>query len=100
MGRARSPARGAVRPGAPLAREKAPMTMKHGERQVAPTLEGIRADHVARYQFAAQLLKKPTRVIDFACGVGYGSKILADAGHFVYGYDRDPEAIAYAREHY
>jgi hypothetical protein len=30
------------------------MTMKPGERQVAPTIDGIRRDHVARYEFAAR----------------------------------------------
>ena len=74
--------------------------MRDGERQVAPTLAGIRRDHVARYEFAARVMGKGSRVIDFACGVGYGTKILADAGHKPIGYDIDPEAIAYAKEHY
>lgn len=74
--------------------------MRDGERQVSPTLDGIRRDHVARYEFAARVLGKGSRVIDFACGVGYGTKILADAGHKAIGYDIDAEAIAYAKEHY
>lgn len=76
------------------------MTMKLGERQVAPTLDGIRFDHRARYHFAARMLKPASRVIDFACGVGYGSAILADAGHFVIGRDNDEEALEYARVNY
>ena len=74
--------------------------MKEGERQVAPTLDGIRRDHVARYEFAARVLPTPSRVIDFACGVGYGTRILGDAGHQALGFDVDKEAIAYARKHY
>lgn len=35
-----------------------------------------------------------------ACGIGYGSQILKDAGHNVTGYDKDPEALEYGREHY
>lgn len=76
------------------------MTMKEGERQVAPTLDGIRRDHRARYEFAAKAVKPGARLIDFACGVGYGAKILADAGHMVHAFDIDEEALAYAGEHY
>jgi hypothetical protein len=74
--------------------------MNEGERQVAPTLDGIRRDHVARYEFAARILPKGSRIIDFACGVGYGTRILEDAGHQPRGFDCDSEALAYGREHY
>lgn len=74
--------------------------MKHGERQVAPTLDGIRRDHAARYEWVAKHLKPESRVIDFACGVGYGAKILANAGHRVFAYDRDAEAVQYAETNY
>ena len=74
--------------------------MKFGERQVSPTAAGIRRDHVARYEWAAAQLQPGSHVIDFACGVGYGTRILAQAGHKVRGYDKDPEALAYADQHY
>lgn len=74
--------------------------MLAGERQVAPELSGIRRDHRARYEFAAAWLPPASRVIDLACGVGYGAAILAAAGHSVLGLDRDGEAIEYARKHY
>lgn len=74
--------------------------MNEGERQVAPTIEGIRRDHVARYQWAAKTIPAGSRVIDFACGVGYGTDILAAAGHTATGLDIDAEAIDYAVEHY
>ena len=74
--------------------------MKFGERQVAPTRDGIRRDHLARYEWAAATLPAGSRVIDFACGIGYGSDILAKAGHQVRGYDKDDEALAYADRHY
>jgi SAM-dependent methyltransferase len=78
------------------------MSLNSGERQVAPTVDGIRRDHVARYEWVAKSLPKNpvSHVIDFACGVGYGCKIMADAGHITRGFDRDAEAIAYASEHY
>jgi len=74
--------------------------MLAGERQVAPTLDGIRADHVARYRWAAQRLPPKSIVVDLACGVGYGTYILAQAGHTVLGVDRDAEAVSYAQTHY
>lgn len=74
--------------------------MKRGERQVAPTLAGIRRDHVARYEWAARQLAAGSSVVDVACGVGYGAKLLADAGHRVTAVDRDRAALAYGRKHY
>lgn len=76
------------------------MTLRNGERQVAPDVTGIRRDHVARYEFVASRLAPGSRVLDLACGVGYGSQILAKAGHTVTAVDASPEAIAYAMEHY
>jgi SAM-dependent methyltransferase len=72
-----------------------------GERQVAPTLSGIRRDHVARYEFAAQRIGgHGQKVLDVACGIGYGAAILADAGHEVLGVERNAEAIQYGRQRY
>lgn len=36
-------------------------------------------EHTARYEFVSKFVKDKT-VLDFACGVGYGSKILHDEG--------------------
>ena len=72
--------------------------MRPGERQVSPTLDGIRGDHRNRYQWAIQHVIG--RVTDLACGVGYGSVILAEAGIKVRAVDIDSEAIAYAKEYY
>lgn len=69
-----------------------------GERQVAPSLDGIRRDHVARYEWAAGRIGGPARIVDVACGIGYGSKILAQAGHTVLGIDRDADAVRYGRK--
>jgi hypothetical protein len=71
-----------------------------GERQVSPTLDGIRRDHTARYEFAAAQLLKGSKVIDFACGIGYGCKILNDAGHIPMGLDISTDALEYANQHY
>ena len=70
------------------------------ERQVAPTLDGIRRDHVARYQWAASLLAAGETVLDVGCGIGYGSHILAERAAGVVGMDRDAPSIRYAERHY
>jgi SAM-dependent methyltransferase len=76
-----------------------------GERQVAPTRACVRRDHVARYEWAAARLKELTggaeaHVLDIACGIGYGTQLLAEAGFWALGADRDAEALDYARTHY
>lgn len=77
------------------------MSLNSGERQVTPNIQEIRRDHVARYDFVASRLKNSEKVIDFACGIGYGSSILSVASSSdIYGYDIDAETIEYARTHY
>lgn len=69
------------------------------ERQMAPTLAGIDAKHVARYCWAAQYMVG-RHVLDAACGCGYGSYLLSQIAASVRGIDRSEEAIAFAKEHY
>lgn len=73
--------------------------MNQGERQVASTLSEIRKDHIERYRFAAERLKDKT-IIDCACGIGYGSKLLAEKNTHVKAVDIDQEAIDYGKKHY
>jgi 2-polyprenyl-3-methyl-5-hydroxy-6-metoxy-1,4-benzoquinol methylase len=64
---------------------------------------GRRADaHVARYMLARQFVRPRDRVLDAACGLGYGAAILADStlADRVVGLDADSAAIRYASEHY
>lgn len=57
-------------------------------------------DHAQRYEFAAERVAGK-RVLDIACGVGYGSRILADANaQEVLGIDRSAEAIAEANQRF
>lgn len=74
--------------------------LKSGERQVATRREEVREDHTARYDWAAKTLPPNSFVIDLGCGIGYGAKILADAGHRVFAIDTDVETIAHAQEHF
>jgi SAM-dependent methyltransferase len=58
--------------------------------------------HLDRYRFATRHLR-PGRLLDIACGVGYGTALLAEAlgakGTAI-GVDISPEAIDYARQRY
>lgn len=59
--------------------------------------------HLERYDFGIRCLEGRQRILDAACGVGYGTARIAD--HIpqlteAIGVDIDPDAIAYAQEHY
>ncbi|MBY0401191.1 class I SAM-dependent methyltransferase [Myxococcota bacterium] len=58
--------------------------------------------HIGRYAWAIPVVGDRTRILDIACGAGYGSKILADAhpGIEVVGVDYDERAIEFARKTY
>lgn len=70
-----------------------------GERQYG-TLDEIRRDHIARYEFVTNLLFQNDEVLDIGCGCGYGTYIMAEKVRCVCGYDNSEEAIEYAFEHY
>src|SRR4051812_7358615 len=56
--------------------------------------------HVRRYEEAARFVRGQ-RVLDIACGVGYGSQLLGRGGaEQVVGVDLSPDAIRYAQAHY
>ncbi|MBL8256975.1 MAG: glycosyltransferase [Pseudoxanthomonas mexicana] len=70
-----------------------------GERFV-PTESGeIRQEHVHRYGWARAFVSGK-RVLDVACGEGYGSAMLAESATSVVGVDVSPDAVAHARERY
>jgi len=72
-------------------------------RQIAESLEGIADDHVVRYLWAASWMKEHggiKTVLDGACGCGYGSQILAEAGFTVAGIDVSDEAIGWGEKYY
>ncbi|MFH1413050.1 MAG: class I SAM-dependent methyltransferase [bacterium] len=57
-------------------------------------------EHLARYLLASQLVRGK-KVLDIACGSGYGSKLLADAGaEKVLAIDISQEAIDLAKKNY
>lgn len=65
----------------------------------AESPDGIVAIHERRYRFALRYCAGKD-VLDAACGVGYGSAILAEQASSVVGVDISADAIAYAGAHY
>lgn len=72
-----------------------------GERFVPNARMGteLEIEHMHRYMAIAEKVKG-MRVLDAACGVGYGSAILSVYAREVVGIDIDEEAVAFARETY
>ena len=73
-----------------------------GERLIPAASRGelVHAEHVARYRLAARLAPG-RRVLDAACGEGYGSALLAAAGaSHVVGVDIDAATVDHARAAY
>lgn len=76
-----------------------------GERIIPELMEpmnGMLLEHLSRYYFAQHYARG--RVLDIACGSGYGSKMIAKAkkkeiSHLV-GIDLSMDAINYASHHY
>lgn len=55
--------------------------------------------HIATYQYALKFVKGKS-VLDYGCGAGYGSYLLADAAKKVTGVDISDESIEYSRNTY
>lgn len=64
------------------------------------TLSEISDHHLKRYEFAITKIPKGSKVLDAACGCGYGSYLLHQAGFGVTGVDISDEAIRYAETFY
>lgn len=78
-------------------------SMNKGERQISTNYRNIRQDHKNRYAFAVAALRAaaPAEVLDLACGIGYGSLMLAELeGTNVTAVDIDSGAIDYAKRYY
>jgi glycosyltransferase involved in cell wall biosynthesis/SAM-dependent methyltransferase len=70
-----------------------------GERYVPEITGNIRLEHLHRYLLARELCAG-RRVLDIACGEGYGSDILGRVANFVVGVDIAPDVVQHARARY
>lgn len=76
-----------------------------GERVIPELMDpmnGLLLEHIARYQFSIDFVKG--RVLDIACGSGYGAQLVAKAKHKelteIIAVDFEIEAIKYAKHRY
>jgi 2-polyprenyl-3-methyl-5-hydroxy-6-metoxy-1,4-benzoquinol methylase/glycosyltransferase involved in cell wall biosynthesis len=71
-----------------------------GERYL-PWLEEplIGYEHLHRYAYVTQFVSRK-KVLDLACGEGYGSRLLAGTAESVVGLDIDENAVRHARNRY
>ncbi len=70
-----------------------------GERFTPECVREIWYEHMHRYAFAAGFAAGK-RVLDAACGEGYGSALLARVGASVLGVDIAEDSVAHARQRY
>lgn len=70
-----------------------------GERFTPECVREIWYEHWARYAFAAPFARGK-RVLDAACGEGFGSALLAKSAHEVTGLDVSAQAVAHAHARY
>jgi SAM-dependent methyltransferase len=77
----------------------APVLEFTGERFTPECVREIWYEHWARYAFALEFAKGK-RVLDAACGEGFGSALLARAARAVTGVDISAQAIAHAQARY
>lgn len=70
-----------------------------GERFTPECVREIWYEHLHRYAWAAAFANG-RRVLDAACGEGYGSALLARSGARVLGLDIDASSVAHARTRY
>jgi 2-polyprenyl-3-methyl-5-hydroxy-6-metoxy-1,4-benzoquinol methylase len=70
-----------------------------GERFTPECVREIWYEHWHRYAFAMNLARGK-RVLDAACGEGYGSALLAEQAASVLGLDIDPASVQHASDRY
>ncbi len=73
-----------------------------GERAMplAPNMDPqIMREHWARYRYISPIVAG-RRVLDIACGAGYGSAMLAETAQQVVGGDISPETVKYCQDYY
>ncbi|MHA2220338.1 MAG: class I SAM-dependent methyltransferase [Candidatus Hodarchaeales archaeon] len=67
-----------------------------------PTIDSVRSDHKGRYRFACSYVPKDGKVLDIACGIGYGSFIISTdtSAKEIVAVDISEEALKYGSRHY
>src|SRR5262252_5161939 len=79
--------------------DDAPLLPWTGERYVPEIQGNIALEHLHRYALSCEIAAGQ-RVLDIACGEGYGSAMLAEVAQSVVGVDSSREAILHASKKY
>jgi SAM-dependent methyltransferase len=72
--------------------------LNSGERIVAKEPCAVYKCHTQRYQLAQKYVRESSDVLDFGCGIGYGSFLLSAYCKSVIGVEKDKETIEHARK--
>jgi GT2 family glycosyltransferase len=70
-----------------------------GERMTGAAQGQIEIEHLHRY-FLAREMARGLRVLDIACGEGYGAELMAQVAESVLGVDVSEEAVRFAERNY
>jgi ubiquinone/menaquinone biosynthesis C-methylase UbiE len=57
-------------------------------------------EHMDRYRFALKFTEPTSKVVDCACGTGYGAELLSRSAEDVSAFDASEEAIRFCRSRY
>ena len=68
------------------------------ERIIAFDFEDAPVDHYERYKFAQSYINENDKVLDVACGVGYGTSAIAQKARSVVGVDINQASINFANK--
>lgn len=75
-----------------------------GERVIPELVDtDLLNEHLSRYRFArnfAAAMRRPLRILDAGCGLGYGTAEVVGEGDSIIGTDISPEALIEARRRY
>ena len=74
------------------------MGLSSGERIVAREPCAVYKCHTQRYQLAQKYVRENSDVLDFGCGIGYGSFLLSAYSKSVIGVEKDKETVEHARK--
>jgi 2-polyprenyl-3-methyl-5-hydroxy-6-metoxy-1,4-benzoquinol methylase len=70
------------------------------ERLVQPDTFELHPCHKIRYKFAKSFIRPTSEVMDYGCGIGYGTWMLAPYCEHITGYDKSQDAIDYGNKYY
>lgn len=77
-------------------------SLESGERVVATSISDVIPSHTVRYEMVLEKAKNAKRILDIACGIGYGCYMLSESSpnSKIIGVDISEDTISFAKTHY